>query len=464
VTFGPEIIIQAPSPITVADFRTKSDTVLAINSGYGTIDTLTLLDDAVLTYGIQAPAGSGISYLAGQLFVIKISTATSIRGFPVGAGRLVCFGPDGTANLPLAHDVSWKGQQLHGASFLLVAQAGDLVSLAINQPMTVGSAIYYKPDSWPPESYNALHFWPSGGVKGGWLAKPAQFAGVKFAASYIEFDENGGVQFGTLQQDTIINGIPCLGGAPIWFNHAGKPVSFTLSATWTFGSTTFTRGQRFSGHFSLKDTITLMDPPTLSNAVHELQMNFLGEVTNKILESSSKFPFGNMGTPIMHDVSARFPDGDYISTHQEVAIPDLFTNPPFSDCDGNITADVIFRWSISYDSHTTWVNLWISRLSGGISHHVCPGTSTLEGVGAIWSAIRGIDYTIGGRASVLAKKFVSKAQISKPLESKMISKLAPLLPTHGQDAVVDPDSLKFDRVYVHSGALMLDFTYQAKLQ
>jgi hypothetical protein len=464
ITLGPEITIKSPFPVTVANFQTMPDTVLAISSRYGTIDTLTLLADSVINYGIPVPGGSTISYLAGQLFVVRLSKSTSVWGFPVDAGRLVCFDKDGTANLPLAQNINWKSRQLHAGFFLLVTQAGDLVSAAINRPVSVGAATYFKPASWSNESYNALRFWPPGNVREGWLATSTRFGATEFAVSDIQFRENRTVQFGTLQDDTVIDGIPCLGGTQIWFNENGKPVSFTVSSTWTIGTTTLTRGQRFNGRFSLRDTIILMDPGTLSDAINELQTNYLEELIQKLLKSSSKFPFGRMGTPIIHDVLADFNASDYIATHQELAIPELFTNPPFADCDGNISANTVFGWSITYSGHKTRVNLWIAQLSGVISHHFCPGTSTLQAAGQIWSWIRGIDYTIGGRATLFANKFVQKAEISKEIEKKMIAQISALLPTDKRSAVVDPVSLQISRVYINDAALMVEFTYDATLQ
>jgi hypothetical protein len=60
-------------------------------------------------------------------------------------------------------------------------------------------------------------------------------------------------------------------------------VSFTLSSTWTIGSMTLNRGQHFTGNFTLKDTIRSWIHTTLSDAVHELQMKYLEEITSKMV-------------------------------------------------------------------------------------------------------------------------------------------------------------------------------------
>ena len=281
---------------------------------------------------------------------------------------------------------------------------------------------------------------------------------------------NGTVEIGTLNKDTLVSGIPCAGGGDIRLNQSGRAVACRLSADWTLGASHLQKGDFFNGRLTLEDTIHLKDNVTLTASIVDIQNNLLDELSDQLLQSSSKFPFGNMGTPKIHDLRQQFPGPDNILTHEELSVENLFTNPPFADCDGNIAADTEIGWSISYELGTTYIAVWIRHLHGEISHHFCPGTSTLEAVGAIWGWLKGdiSSYTVGGRAQSLATKFIAGTSSHKieTIKPAMIAKLAPLialLPTAGQQAKVDPSSLRLKRLYVDAGQLILDYTYDAEL-
>jgi hypothetical protein len=248
-------------------------------------------------------------------------------------------------------------------------------------------------------------------------------------------------------------------------------VACRLSANWTLGASHFTKGDYFNGVFALDDTIVLMDNATLTSAINDLQNKLLSSLSDQIKQKSSQFPLGNIGALRIHDLKQQFPGPDYILTHEELSIENLFTNPPFADCDGNISADTEIRWSLNSTFYDTWVAVWISHMQGEVSHHFCPSTSTLEAAGIVFGLLKGdiSEYTIGGRTQSMAQKFISGTNARRIAELKptMIAKLAPLialLPTAGQQATVDTSSLKLEKIYVENGQLMLRYTYNADLQ
>ena len=463
VTFASgEVIVSAPVDFQLGPFLIAADSDLALDGDYAeTIDSMTLAKSTVLSYGITVEAGTRVSFLAGQLALIFPMAPTSIRGFPVDQGRIVCFTPAGLANLPLAADTSWHGILFSKDSFIITDLNADVVESVLSNPIAINGARYYRLPS-NPNMLPTANFWPSGRLRDGWLTQQSTISGISVAPGLVALREDGGIDQATLATDQVIQGIPCLANSQIIFDECGNPLMFTVSADWSLGATHLKRGDRFGGIFTVNDSITLMDGATLNAAVSDIQNDFVDELIGKIKDKSSKFPYGNIGTISKHDFRFSFSQ-DSMDTHQEVSVQNFLNNSPFADCDGNISADASIRWALSYSRFITTMSVWMSTLSGEITYGFCPTTAALQLAYNAWALVRGEQFSISSKLNKATSSFQSRAKITKSVQNSMLAKIDDLLPTLKPNAKVLPLSLQITRVYISNGQLQVDFSYQASL-
>jgi hypothetical protein len=398
--------------------------------------------------GLTAPPRSRVFFIDNKLFVVDLSGPATYQGLHISGQFSACFTINGVADVVLDQDAVIGGDHYARGSRLNIAPNGTLLLAAPALPTSAhGFSVAASP--------HTVTFYDSGNVRDLFLTEPTTFKGIK-VQGYTALTEDGHVTHGNLVGDQTISGIPCMGGTDISLTGAQVPIDFTAASDFTIRDTHLHRGQRFLGTAEVKGTKVVLDPAHLAQAVNSIHADLVQKANDAIKQASSKFPFGNIGTIQDHDFRWSA-SGHELQLHQEFSVQNLFTNPPFSDCDAQVHIDITVRWMAFSGFYGAQIVAWPASIGGGYSHGVCPGTAALEAVaavGRIFSHIRELmDQKITQPLQALAEKSVIQRQLSSAALSQyddVIKFAEPGFLDHSvgiDDLVVDSGSLKLSYHY-----------------
>jgi hypothetical protein len=448
-------LVLSPQESDVNGYPVQAGDYVPID-GDGKPPFLRLSKQTTLITGFVAPAGSGVSFQSGLPFFVRLSSPTTFRGLSVNAGRLVCFFPDGTgvANVPLAADSSYEEKTFPAESNLIMTSEGKVLRAVLSRPTTFDGFQVFRLSS-PTGPKPLVTFHPNGHLRSGFLTSITTIKGITIKPGFVRLFDNGNLEIGTLEGNQTIAGVPCLGGADIILSDTGEPIVFTAAADWSIGATHLHRGDRFTGTFKITGETVILDPASLSTTLNDVQNQICDKLAAELRKNSSKFPFGRIGSITKHDFRSAV-GADHADLHQEIAVKDMLTNPPFADCDSEIAIDATLKWTLVEGFRRPTFKAWISSLGGGISHNFCPGTSLLEAGIAIGNALGLVNFNLASPnalTSPLALKQIDDGQMTQIL--------AFLNSLHPEGRVLDW-SFKPTRIFIDHQQLKLAYEYEVQ--
>jgi hypothetical protein len=411
-------------------------------------------------------AGSEIALVADRLVRVDLSKDTSYGGIPVAGGTTVCFLPDGAANLLLPSVTTIAGKTFPAGSTVVLTPDGGQVQYALLSKATVLDGFSIT----PLDSYQKVSFSSDGHFRSGNLSAPADVDGIH-AKGTIRLYDDGSLQSGTLEGDQLIKGIPCLANKYVELNKAGEPIVFTAAGDYTIGATVLHRGDAFNRVYKKQDQITILptqcSPKTecLADAIGKIEADLIAKLQAGIREHSSKIPFGNIGN-IQSQSFNWNSASDHIDFHQDISVENMLTNPPFKDCDVRIHIDLTVKWAITKSFAKQWVAAWPASIGGNISHGVCPGTTAIEAVASVASAIFShvremLDNAVGNLRDRI-QSTLNNSVVQKEIAATALAKYEPLLQILESNDKVIAGSIQIDRIFIDAQGLELSYEYMLR--
>lgn len=443
-------VILTQHDLLAGEYTAQAGTHLTVDIN-GVIDTITVGRPTVLATYFTAPAGSTLSFQDGQLEYVLLSEPTPFHGVVASKGRHICFLTDGSADLRLEADATVQGRAFPGGSWIILSPNGGLVAAVLAKPVTIDQLQFFKAGTSKP----VVMFHPSGKLKSGYLQSAAVVKGIAVGPGYLRLDEDGSLRAFTSDGDQNIEGAPCLGGTEVVLNKAGKPIRFTAAADWSIGSSHYRRGEVFNGTYLVKGDAVLLDGPTLSAVLTAMWNRLTQSMQAELMKQTGKFPFGRIGETTWHDFRTTLAD-DHIDLHVEAAIKDLLTNPPFADCDCDIDIDATIKFKLFREAGKSTFVVWIGKLGGGLSTHVCPGTTALKVGYLVFNAIDLIPDL-----HVNLPDSLNRPLASKSLEDATKARILNFYNSLSQDSTIfDVD---VTRVFIDQQQLKLSYFYYVQM-
>ena len=436
----------------------------------GTLSELVTKDALQVSPGLIAPPLSRVAFWDGRLSRVDLrsgATATYF-GISLAGGHTACFDRDGAAYLRLGQNTTVQSIKFPPDSSVTSDKFGNLTGAFLTQDTTINTL----PVKATTPGQVGVLFSGSGQIIRATLSAPTSIDGV-LVKGEIWLRDDGSLLDGVLSGDQTIGGIPCMGDRGIQLNAHGQPISFTAAGPYKIGNETLSRGQPFYGSYSKSGVFPVLDATKkldgspadafanqMTQSMTQIDQDLVTKAKDAILGHSSKFPFGNIGNIQDHDFRWSG-SGNRLTIHQEFHVQNMFTNPPFADCDAELKLDVVVTWNISNGFMKQYVTAWPSQISGGYSHGVCPGTAAIETIGAalydLFPHIRElIDTKVSGSLSDLKKESLIQKTIGD-------AALAELRLITGDPSLV-PGSLKIDSLLIENGSLNLHYSYLATKQ
>lgn len=428
----------------------------------GSLSETTLNAPMSVNAGLTAPRRARVGFMNGHVHRVDIrdQEVVSYFGSQLAPGHSICLSDAGEANIRIAADTKIGLNMFPSGSFIIESPSGNPMLALLSQNASISGLVIKSTSGTQVDAYFDDH----GHIRRAVLAVPATIGGVKIAGE-IETQGNGyALKSGTLVNDELIDGVPCLGGKPVQLNSAGHPVVFTASSTYKIGDTVLQRGQPFLGTYAKHGVLLIFDGSKgeLANAIKQLQSDLISKGKTSVLTLSSKFPFGNMGTIQDHDFTWDA-SGSVLHLSQQLHIQNLFTNPPFGDCDGDLKLDATVNWIVVHEFMKELVVAWPSVLTVSYRHNLCPGTSAIEVAKAVAELdphLRELlDSKISGPLAGLAQKSV----IQKEIGDTAIAKYEQILQFLQTDGSFVPGSLQIDSVLVENGNLNIHYSYSVSI-
>jgi hypothetical protein len=285
---------------------------------------------------------------------------------------------------------------------------------------------------------------------------------------FIARYDDGKLKSGTLDGDQTIKGVPCLGDKDIELNESGEPIIFTAAGNITIGSTVLHRGDSFIGVYKKQDSITILPAQCapniecLSDAIKTIQGELIEKLKAGILQHSSKFPFGNIGK-IQSQSFTWNGAPDHIDFHQDISVENMFTNPPFADCDGKVHIDLTVKWVVTKSFAAQWITAWPASIGGSISHGLCPGTSAIETAAnvaaSIFSHVREMLDNAVGNLRDQVQSTMKNSVIQKEIAEATLAKYEPLVQALETNDKVIHGSIQIDGLSINGQGLELSYEY-----
>jgi hypothetical protein len=412
--------------------------------------------------GLTAPSRARVNFMNGHVHRVDVRNGEVVTyfGSQVASGHSICFADSGEANIRIGGDTKIGLSMFPSGSFIIEDPSGQPLLALLSRDSSISGLVVKSTNGQQIDAY----FDAAGNISRAILATPATIGGVK-VQDEIETQGNGfTLKSGTLVNDQLIDGVPCMGGAPVQLNAAGHPVVFTASSTYQIGGTVLQRGQQFLGTYVKHDVLPIFDGSKgeLASAIQQLQAELVSKGSAAVLAMSGHIPFGNMGTVQDHDFSWDAA-GSVLHLSQQLHVQNLFTNPGFVDCDGDLKLDATVTWIVVHEFMKQTVVAWPSALTISYKHNFCPGTSVLEAAKAIADLdphLRELlDSKISGPIAALAQRSV----IQKEIGDTALAKYEQIIQLLQTDGTYVPGSLQIDSVLVESGNLNIHYSYSVSV-
>lgn len=400
----------------------------------------------------SVPAKSLISFEKGRPWYVKVGEPAFFKGLPVSSQRYICFSVSGFTNLPLAKDSTVGTKIFPAGSFVIVNNDGFIVAVHLSKPSSFDGIMFSTLSG--VHDTKSVSFHLNGKVSSGYLNTSTLIDGIK-VAGYIRFFDNGKIAAAILDGDQKITGIPCMGGKYVYFNKAGKLLSFTAASRYQIGSSVLERGTHFNGIVKIDAKTTLLDSASLNAALTGLQSQIIEEISNEMNKHAGKFPYGRIKPITGHNYRISYAI-DNVVLHQEADVPDMLTNPPFADCDGKISTDIELRWAITKSNRPTF-RAWVSSMKGEVTYGFCPGTKFLDMAGSF------LDF-LGFIKLKFEPVIPENLQYIKEIDEGTSGEIKKFLQAAYPDATVIEDSFKPLSVFIEQNQLKLSYKYEIELK
>lgn len=464
---GEDAAVWSHADISAGRYVAKAGELFALYTD-GSLAFFSTRGSASLPDGLAVPDGSFIGLEGGHAYYAWLPANTPVRGFKAVANRTICFDGQDDVHMRLAEDGQLRGERIPKGSDVIVRPDGSIMRALFYEPLTlqgVKLALFYQND---PKIRSAT-FFKNGQLRSANNENTVTVGSLQVSPGLVIFYDDGSLHQGVPVSDTNIQGVPVMGGRVVMLDPDGSPYVFTAASDWSKEATHLHRGEEYLGSYTKNDTFVLLNNADLTEMINAAVASLIDPLPDKIRENSGKFPFGNMGNMSIHDVRTGL-STDHIDVHGELSVQNMFTNPPFADCDGNIWADFVVRWytggmyAMGQNQDLQYkpvFGIYVSQYGGGVSHHFCPGTDFIRAVATIGSAF-GFVASPDQLLQNFVNRFAGKLRFQKALDDKNQKMIAQYLQAVTQDGEVVADSIRYNRLYIDGGQLKMDYSYEVR--
>lgn len=383
---------------------------------------------------------------------VALPVEAPIYGIKASANRAICLDRSGWVNMRLAQDaVTPKSNvTLPKGSDVVIDEHGVIRSAILYSPIIVNNAEVAASRT---RFEVGIKFYDDGTPKEFRLAKRATIGGYEVDPGYVSFYQTGALRSAIFANNEVISDRPIMAGKFVEFNTSNLPIRFTTSKRFVHGNTTIEAGGLYNGTFSVSGSRVALPPDQLRSAIDTLIAKLVDQTKSALQGRSGKFPFGNMGSMNGHDFRYTY-YRDHVDIHAELWVESFFNNPPFSDCDGNISADTKFFWNApSFNSNS--FQLWIGPITGTISHGVCPGTKAIEIGAEVGKALGLVRYSL----SFSNIPVLNHPLFERDFAEKEKNKISEYLSAIYAPATVPMYGIEINGAYIEGNQFKIDYSY-----
>jgi len=427
------------SDITLGQFGVAAKRALLLFKN-GNADTF-ILSKPYVAPNFTIPALSEVDlYPGGGLQLVRLTLDQIIHGIPVTSKAWVCFRQDGelyNATLSSSYKV---GNTTFPAGTTLVFDEGLVLRrIVLSENFELGG-IPLKANSWAD-----LHNGDT--VRIGRLSRDLMFAGLHLlGGETIWLFPSGKLDRGTLAEDTVIQGFPCMAGTAVGFDEEEEQLNHcTVSRPFMVGDNLLKRGEGYLGTSEHHDTIEILDKNDMDQLIKSLKDAVVEKSVDEITKMRNHDVFGDMKNVSLFQ--ADHDEGpDVIQLRFAWRIENMLKNVwPLNDCDCNCDANLEVRWI--YNLTNQKFIAYIPGLNYGVHCPRCPSHNLVLGVGAM----SGLFSPIPGRVIT-----------DKTLNPTVNSKVAGVAQIVESGPKVIKGSTSIRRIYLSGGALFVDYSFWRK--